>query len=185
MKKSFSLFLLTYLTLVSCGYHSGQGSIPDLYQTISIPYVQGDVEGDLTAALVKQFSLSGGLQYSQRSGELILKVKVVDLREENIGFRYDREKDGELDHTIIPTEMRMTIFAEFVVCDSYSGEQILGPIIISASKDFDHDYYTSRDGVNIFSLGQLTDVDDAKDGIQEPLHQELAKKIVEYVNEAW
>lgn len=184
MRYSWVVFIIALL-LTSCGYHTGQGCIPDVYQTISIPYVEGDIDGDLTAALVKQFSQSGGLQYRNRGGELFLKVKLVDSREENVGFRYDRKKSGKLDHTIIPTEMRMTIFAEFCVCKSCSGETILGPVIISASKDFDHDYYTSRHGVNIFSLGQLTDIDDAKDGIQVPLNQELAKKIVDYVNEAW
>jgi hypothetical protein len=179
------LVVLTLLFLTGCGYHSGQGCIPEVYHTISIPYVEGDIDGDLTAALVKQFSQSGGLEYRNCGGQLCLKVKIVDLLEENIGFRYDRKKSGRLDHTIIPTEMRITIFAEFSVCHNYSGEVILGPVIISASRDFDHDYYTSRNMVNIFSLGQLTDVDDAKDGIQAPLNQELARKIVEYINEAW
>lgn len=181
----FCFCVLISLLLTGCGYHSGQGCIPEVYQTISIPYVQGDIDGDLTAALVKQFSQSGGLAYRRCGAELFLKVRIIDTREENIGFRYDRQKGGRLDHTIIPTEMRMTLIAEFSVCKTCSGESILGPVIISASKDFDHDYYTSRDSVNIFSLGQLTDVDDAKDGIQAPLNQELAKKIVDYVNEAW
>ena len=54
-------------------------------------------------------------------------------------------------------------------------------MIIKASMDFDHDYYSSRHGVNIFSLGQLTDYDTAEDTVRKPLNDRLAEKIADYV----
>ncbi len=43
-------------------------------------------------------------------------------------------------------------------------------------------YYSSRKGVNVFSLGQVTDIDEARDVAEYPLHRRLAQKIVDYIN---
>jgi hypothetical protein len=177
--------LLALFFLSSCGYQFGRGSLPSQYCSMTVPYVDGDFDGSLTAAIAKQIVQSGAFEYRREGGDLLLKVKLVDLSDENIGFRYDRKKKGEIKHSIIPTETRIIALAEIKVEDANTGSILLGPVCLSASVDFDHDYYSSQNGVNIFSLGQLSDVDAAYDAVQYPLHQVLAKKIIDYVSDSW
>ncbi len=188
MGKKFWNAIVTFLLLgglASCGYHIGQGMIPNEYNTISVPYALGDEDGSLTTSLIREVEISGGLSYVNSGGELELVVKLLDLRDQNIGFRYDRDSRDRLTDSIIPTETRLTAVAEVCVLDVCSGRQVVGPLILTSSVDFDHDYYSSRNGINIFSLGQLTDIDAARDAVRFPLNKALAKKIVEYINESW
>lgn len=159
--------------------------LPSRYSTISVPYIEGDVDGSFTAALIRGITISGAFEYRSCGGALILYVKQVDLDEENIGFRYDRKKRGQLTKDIIPTETRTICTVEVSVVEAASGVTVLGPAILSGSVDFDHDYYFSRDGVNIFSLGQLSDIDAAYDAVQAPLNQVLTQKIVDYITQSW
>jgi outer membrane lipopolysaccharide assembly protein LptE/RlpB len=182
--RSFS-FLLVFLFLSSCGYHFGQGTLSEQYSSINVPYVEGDQEGELTAELIKQFKCSGAFNQSFNGGALLLKVKILDFREKNIGFRYDQTNDDEYIKSIIPAETRLIAIAEITLIDECSGECILGPLRISTSVDYDHEYYSSRNGVNIFSLGQLTDSDEAKDAAYHPLNVALAQKIVDYIINSW
>lgn len=166
----------------SCnGYRWGQGEALNAYSSITIPYVEGDWDGDLTAALVQQVSQSGLFRYNDSGASLALRVKILDYEDENIGFRYDRTKHGKFTSSVIPEETRTTVFVEVMLEEVCSGRAILGPVRLSASVVFDHDYYTSRNGVNVFSLGQLTDIDDARDTAQRPLNRNLARKIVDYL----
>jgi hypothetical protein len=174
-----------WILLSGCGYRYGQGSLPLKYRTICVPYVVGDKTGDLTAALIKEISRSGAFRYKKNNADLILEVAIIDYYLENVGFRYDRKRDDDLTHSMIPTETRVKILAETAVRDVRSGEIVLGPAKIYASVDFDHDYYFSRDAVNVFSLGQLTDYDAAHDAAQSPLNKALAQKIVDYVVLSW
>src|SRR5690606_34666957 len=146
---------------------------------------EGDLDGSMTASLINELARSVCFQLRQCDGDLILKVKITDWRDENIGFRYDRKKKGELTHSVIPTETRLTAYSEVIVENSRTGCVVLGPVRVRACVDFDHDYYSNRDGVNIFSLGQLNDVDAAYDAAQTPLNQALARKIVDYLCNSW
>ena len=181
------LFVLCLLSLVtkSCGYHFGQGSLPSQYSTFNVPYVIGDEDGALTCDIIKQLNVYSGLQYVQNGAELLIQVELVDFRDDNIGFRYDRNKHGKLTESIIPTETRTTVWAEVTVVDSSTREALLGPAKLSCCVDFDHDYYSSRNGINIFSLGQLDDYDAAHDAVYYPLYKALAKKIADYVCDSW
>lgn len=180
-----TLFLCGFLLiLTSCGYRTGQGGVVSSYKTISVPYVVGDLDGSLTSAIVRQLSRNGDLEY-QSDGALALQIEIIDFRDVNIGFRYDRDNHGHLTKTIIPTETRITEICEVKVMEACSGKVVLGPTRIAASVDFDHDYYSSRNGVNIFSLGQLSDYDTAHDAVYVPLNQALAQKIVDYVCGYW
>lgn len=88
-----SLLLLPALTcLSSCQYQFGRGDLSERYATISIPYAQGDLRGDLTAEVIRKLSSSGSFRYVNAGGDLLLQIKLIDASEENIGFRYDRKK---------------------------------------------------------------------------------------------
>lgn len=178
--------LLLCISLSGCGYRFGEcsGTLPCRYSTISVPYVEGDQNGSLTAAIVKEIARSGAFTY-QCNGALILKVVVLDVYEDNIGFRYDRRKRGTLTKDTIPTETRLTIVVDVSVVEAASCCTILGPVHLAASIDYDHDYYSSRDGINIFSLGQLSDLDEAYDAAQTPLNRVIAQKIVDYISQSW
>ena len=179
-----ALFFLIFC-LSGCGYHYGQGNPFTGYRTISVPYIQGDWNGELTADIVRELSQSTNLTYVRNGGALVLLAKVVDVQDDNIGFRYFRNKRNEIKKSVVPDETRLTATAEITVLEAASGNTLAGPVYIAASVDFDHDYYTTRHGVNIFSLGQLTDIDEAQDAATRPLNRRLAQKIVDYLNNHW
>ncbi len=179
------ILLLSLSVLSGCGYQFGQGALPARYQTVMVPYIEGDKTGEMTSALVRAISRSGGFEYRTNCAQLILKVSVLELYDENIGYCYDLNKKGKLTHAIIPNETRITVLAEVTVKDSTSGCAVLGPARIYASVDFDHAYYFVRDGENIFSLGQVNDYDEAYDAVMRPLGEVLADKIVDFVVYSW
>lgn len=170
-----------FLFLSACGYHVGTGEISSNYTTVSIPFIEGDEDGDLTAILIKNVSKSGVLSYCRTGADLTLFVKIIDYDEENIGFRYDRKKRGSLKHTVVPTETRIQIIAEVILVETATNKQIRGPTRIIASVDFDHDFYSSRNSINVFSLSQLSDIDEACDAVLTPLHEKFAQKVVDYL----
>ncbi len=181
------LFIIAALALLcGCGYRlGGGGALSEGYTTISIPYAGGDLDGNLTAAIIKEITATGCFEYRRDGGALSLQVKILDIYDENIDFRYDRHKDGRIKQTIIPTETRITAVAEVAVVEMGSGCTLLGPAKIAASVDFDHDFYKSRNGINVFSLGQLTDYDEAQDAAERPLNIALARKIADFVCDSW
>ena len=174
-------FLLAAFVLGSCGYHLGEGRSTQEHMTISVPYVEGDRDGMLTTAIVKQISQTGVFTYHQTDARYLLRVKIIEFRDDNIGFRYDRNKHERLIKSLIPAETRLKMVTEVVLLDSYTDQYVLGPVQIVATADFDHEDYTSRRGINIFSLGQLSDVDDAQDVAMTPLNRRMARKIVDFV----
>jgi len=171
-----------FILLSSClGYRTGMGSHVSCYQTISIPYIQGDSDGSLTAELVRAFSRNGALSYCPSGGNLYLHATIIECTKENIGYRYQRKRSGKLTKSIIPIESRLKATVEISLLDREKNCLVMGPSRILATVDFDHDYYFSRNEINIFSLGQLSDVDTAQDAALHPLNVKLAQKIVDAV----
>ena len=184
--RSFIVFICAICLFSGCGYRFGQGDgLASRFSTISVPYALGDQDGALTSAIIKEIVRSGLFEYRDQNSGLVLNVKQIDLNEDNIGFRYDRKKRGTLTKDIIPTETRIITIVEVSVIEAASCQILLGPVRLSASVDYDHDYYSSRDGVNVFSLGQLSDLEAAYDAVQEPLNQAIAEKIVDYIRQSW
>lgn len=183
INKFLSVFILAGLT--SCQYHFGFSDLQQNYSTLSIPYAQGDLKGELTAEVVKKISSTGAFRYVNNGGDLILEIKILDKREQNIDYRYDRKKTGKLKKNIIPTETRMVALAEVTLIDAATKKIIKGPACITASTEFDHTYYTTRDEINIFSLGQLSDIYVARDAAMTPLNRALAERIVDYIINSW
>jgi hypothetical protein len=173
-----TLFLL--LTLTSCGYR--QEGIPSWEdaETISIPYTEGDPDGQITKAIIYQIAASGRYVYVAEGGCFLLRSRVINEYDENIGFRYEKNKKCKMTREIVPVETRGWIVVEVELLSS-QGALLRGPCRLQANTEFDHDYYTIRDRVNIFSLGQLTDVDSAQDASLTPLYQNIAEKIAEWL----
>lgn len=184
--KKLNLYILLIITCcTSCGYHFGGGSSVPEGATISIPYAEGDFDGSFTTELIKEISTTSSFRYQRLGSDFLLKISLTELYDENIGFRYYRNKKRHLTKETIPVETRLYVTAKISLIERQTGTEILSPVYISASTDFDHDYYSTKDGINVFSLGQLTDYDEALDAAKKPLYHNLAKKIVDYLSDSW
>lgn len=174
-------FIFFFFFLVSCGYYFSPAGALSSYKTISIPYVKNDIDGRMTAALIKVISAESGLQYEKCAGDLTLLVEMLEFENENIGYRFDRKDNGKLRHSIIPTETRLIVVAQVTLIDNATSERLAGPAKLTATVDFDHDYEKTRNGINVFSLGQLTDYDEAYDAAFQPLYRVLSQKIADFI----
>ncbi len=176
---------LCLIFLTGCGYQFGNGTLASRYESITVPYAEDDFDGSFTTELIKQISTSGVYRYQRCSADLVLKVRLMDFDDDNIGFRYYRNKKNRLTRETIPTETRLFLTAEISLIDRSSGLIIQGPVRLMATTDFDHDYYSTKEAINVFSLGQLTDYDEALDAAMKPLYINLSKKIVDYLADSW
>lgn len=183
LRNALLLFLLVVST--GCGYKLGFGEIPAVYRTVEVPFVEGDQTGMFTAELIRAISHSGALTFVKCGGRTRLIVRILEFRDQNIGFRYDRGEDNEIEKTLVPAETRRIAIAEVRLVDRLTGEQISGPDVIRASTEFDHEFNSSRDAVNVFSLGQVSDFDEAELAAMASLNRALARKIVDYLIHAW
>lgn len=179
-----------FLCLLSgCGYQLSERVFLSEYATISVPYVAGDLDGDLTAAIVQAISTSGAFEYRLNDGALLLIAKVINLSDVNIGFRYDRHRDGKLSQSIIPDETRLGLTVEISLLEAASGRLLNGPVQLTAFVDVDHDYNGNNgpddSEVNIFSLGQLSNADAAFEAAERPLNRAIARKIKDYLSHSW
>jgi hypothetical protein len=179
------------LLLCSCGYHF-QGPTAGNVSTISIPYVEGDVNGQLTDQLTRALTMSGQFRCAYVDGRYLLKTKLVDRHAEPIGWRYEKDEDGSIENELIAVEGRRFLAAEVQLIDTATDEIVYGPETILAT--FDYDYYepdvvqdlsfvshgVRRSSVQ-FSLGQLDSSEAAYDDVFLPLAQKLAKKIVDRI----
>jgi outer membrane lipopolysaccharide assembly protein LptE/RlpB len=190
-----TLFLATLLTLslTSCGYHAAAS---DDKTTISVPYVEGDKQGQLTAEVIRQLTNSDIYEFVRKDGDLELKVVLNGDQHDVIGFEYDRTiKKGKVQRNLMATENRRTISAQVTLTDTHANEVVLGPLSISATGDYDYidvnslktlsfiNSYGKREKVVNFSLGQLDSIEGAQDSVLTPVYRQLAQKIAAALQE--
>lgn len=173
---SFSLFQFS-----ACSWRLASSVDKKDTRSIAIPYVAGDSSGRLTNTLIEEVGKQTGLRFAGDGGELTLKVVLLDNTYDNIGFRFDPKKLHHHKKKLIPNETRQKDLAEVTVIDNASGNTLLGPAYILSTYDYDHQNYTMNNDVNIFSLGQLSDIDTAIDALDIPRYNLLAKEIAEYL----
>ncbi|MBS3905006.1 MAG: hypothetical protein KGZ39_06745 [Simkania sp.] len=177
----------------SCGYHFEGPSRAQDVVTLSIPYVTGDSNGLITDELIKAFAASGAYQYRSEGGSLELRVSLVDHNTEQLGWRYQRNVNGELKHELIATEARRHLTADVTLLDGVTEEILYGPVTIQAYADYDYyepdsiqdlsfiDSFGVRQTSVRYSLGQLDSSEGASDAVLTPLGRQLAKKIVDRI----
>ncbi len=173
--------LLALVCLTACGYHLGTGSLASRYQTISVPYVKGDSEGIMTAALIEKVSTQSMIRYTNTDGDLLLKVCIDKPKGRNIGFRY-APKNSKV---VVANEGRLTQTATVTLVDCENCCTVLGPFEVTAIFDYDFEPDMGTVNQHAFSLGQLEMNSLAKDAATPALHNLLAEKIVDYVNNSW
>lgn len=152
---------------------------------IAVPFFCNDIEGILTNAVIREVTRSSEYEYTSAGADLILQGAIIEIRDENIGFSYDLTNKGKLTKSIIPTETRLSMVVEITLIEVCSGTNLLGPLRLKGYTDFDHDYESSRNEINIFSLGQLSDYDASYDEAFDPLSRVMARKIVDVINYGW
>lgn len=180
-----SLLLLLFSS--SCGYRFERGEST----SVSIPYVIGDQQGELTTALIRELAKSSLLRYSHGHGKWILSVKIINTEDERIGFRYDRSPvKGKLRKHLEGIENRRHILAEVTIVSSDTEELLYGPHLVSAASEYDYVDPDSLQDLSVrgprgrffsseaFSLGQLDTIDAAKQDTLLLLYQKLAQKII-------
>ncbi|MBT7461839.1 MAG: hypothetical protein HN685_04060 [Waddliaceae bacterium] len=187
--KNIALFCILTMMTLSCGNGYQWGSANTLshsYNTIHTPYVDGDNDGKLTAAIVRELETStGGLSYQQHSGELILHVKILDSYSENIGYRHKKDDNDDSLENIIQVESRLITKVEVSIEETATGKIISGPTLIDDSVDYDYDFDSNRTNLLAYSLGQMTTNENARGIVEDPLNVALARKIVSYINHIW
>ncbi len=187
MIKQILKSLLLAISLTSCGYHTAAS---DDKTTISVPYVEGDNQGQFTAEIIRQLTYSDVYDFVKQDGDLVLKVVLVGDQNDVIGFQYDRTiKKGKIETNLMPTENRRMLTAQVTLTDTGTNEIVLGPLNVSATGDFDYidvnslkalsfiNPHGKRKKVINFSLGQLDSIEGAQDAVVTPVYRQLAQKI--------
>jgi hypothetical protein len=181
-----ALLALCLMGLSSCGYRWGNCAWTSERATVCIPYVEGDRLGHLTSELTRRLLASGYFCYEGCEADYALQVCITEIRERNIGYRYDKEGErGTYRRRVVPSESRLIVYSEVTLIDCHSGCEVLGPTLVEAAVDYDFDVYANHSGDNIFSLGQINDRDISRDLVELPLFRELAKNIVDYIVNTW
>ncbi len=178
------------ILLTSCGYHTGNEGV-----TLSIPYFSGDTNGTLTDTVIKVVTSSGDYQYTDHGGALLLEGTIISDSNENIGYQFDRDPiSGRRIHRLVPNEGRRELTVQITLTDARSQKVLYGPTNISAYGDYDFVDSDSlrdtsfinpagtRESVLFFSLGQLDSIDGAQATSLNPIHRNLALKIVEGIS---
>jgi len=181
--------LASLLAFSSCGYHTVS---TDDKTTISIPYVDGDAQGQLTSELIRQVTNSSLYRFVKNDGQLCLNVAIVNDSSDIVGFQYDlTSKKGKIERNLMAEENRRTLTAQVSLVDTITEEVIVGPVNVKASTDYDYIDVNSlktvsfineqgkREKTITFSLGQLDSIEGAQDAALTPIYRQLAQKIAQ------
>lgn len=170
-----SVIAAAFLVTGCSGWHLAN-SVTQEPLTVSVPYVHGDDTGQLTRKLVEEISHQPGFRIDD-GGQYVLSVRLLDEKEEKLGFRYDPLKLRHDKKDLILSESRAKALAEVSLINSYTQEKVCGPAYILGNIDYDHQENTIDNDIQKFSLGQLADIDTGHDVTYVPLYRDLARKI--------
>ena len=169
--------LTSLLCLTGCaGWHTATSVSADKQMTVCIPYAQGDDSGELTSRVIEAVTNQPGFLVDE-SGQYLLKIRLLDDREEKIGFRYSPRELKKGNHKLILEESRAKALAEVSLIDRFTKKIVAGPGYILGNIDYDHQENTIDNDINDLSLGQLSDIDTAQDVTYIPLYRDLSSKI--------
>lgn len=190
MRKKRAMHKLYFLLVLCLGCRYQFEICSDDQVLVCIPYIKGDIQGQLNQALIRAISTSNGFNYCYDSSYL-LHITILSDKDESIGYRYDRNPSNQtLRKNIVSIEKRRLITAEVQLIDKETNCVIIGPFQVKAHADFDCINSDSLKDVAVvlpfqkpqrmidFSLGQLDSVEGAHDDSAPVLYQALARKIV-------
>jgi len=181
------------LILSGCSYRWAA----DEGRTMSIPFVQGDEDGTLTAELIRSFDSAGPVRVGS-DGRYRLDVAIVREQVDSLGFRRDpQEIRGKIHKDLVQNEVRKTMTVEVALFENGKKDPILGPFLLSSYVDMDYVdgdslpdlQFQNAKGVKTtvlpFSLGQLESQESAIEAAQRPLYKSLSQKIVDVISSQW
>lgn len=184
--------LICLLLLSGCGYRWNLDK--ETEKELFIPFVKGDEDGTLTAAITQSLATSGLITTSLAESSYLLDIRILDTKLLTIGYRRDKQKvHGKFSKNIVPCEGRKSIVLEVSIIENRTNRCLHGPCLIASDSDYDfidgdsiHDLlFTNAKGLPVtvlpFSLGQLEPVEAAQEATNRPLNQRLAQKVAEYV----
>ena len=186
-----SVIIAILLLCTSCGYRASSN------KTICVPFVSGDCYGKLTDEVIRKISESTHLNFCNNQGDFSLKIELVKLDRETVGYRKDQEKDFTLRDNIIASEGRFKAVACVSLIDNRTCKICLGPTEVSAYVDYDYVdenslqdlSFINENGQRVtvldFSIGQLESEESARSAAEKPLFKSLAEKIVDVISIQW
>ena len=171
---------------MGCGYHNpDQDNKLSGYKTISLPYVQGDTEGNFTAVLAKTLAQSGNWEYRTFDSEISLIVEIVGTKIEDVGYNRHFNQNGQIQRWMDPNERRLSVLVKVTVIDEATQKVILGPEHLSDSVKYDFDEEFSEDNLVGFSLAQYNFFENAERIAHTSLNERLSKIVVDYLVNSW
>ncbi len=144
---------------------------------MEVPYIEGDSDGALTAAVCQAVSKRGNFKVVRQCGDYRLCGKIDVLNGETVGFRYEQNLGGQLGERLVSTEERLNIDMTWKVVDNRRKTVVLGPCCLHEELRFDFAPDTSPQNDNTFSLGQLDFEPGAKAAAQSPLYDRVGAKM--------
>lgn len=191
-------FVLIFILLSGCGYR-WQPEFPSGERpTVAVPYIGGDMDGSLTAEVVRTITSSGLAEVRHGKADFRLHAVIIGEENQTVGYRRDRQKvTGEIKKNIVSCEGRKSITVEVTLYKRESDEIAYGPYRIASDADFDYVdgdsiqdlSFINKDGtpttVLPFSLGQLESFESAQEASRRPLNEKLAQKIVDAIFSEW
>ena len=179
MRTNFTFLLCEglFCCLTGCAsWHVADSVSSDRQMTVRIPYAQGDDSGELTSRVIEAVN-NQPLFRVDESGQYLLRIHLLDDKEEKIGFRYNPRELKKGSRKLILEESRAKALAEVCLIDRFTKKTVAGPAYILGNIDYDHQENSIDSDVNDLSLGQLSDVDAAQDVTYIPLYRDLSSKI--------
>lgn len=179
-RKLLLLLLLFFCT--GCGYRWGEGGGFAPGNTIFVPYIEGDIQGHFTNALIYEIVHRSSLRYESEAPDYILKVCFLPPIDTTIGFRYGT---GNESRVVLADEGRLTLIASVTMIDCDTGIVVRRWDRIIASIDYDFESDFSHLGEDVFSLGQLKMHAQARESSSYGLAELMAQKIVDSLLYCW
>lgn len=175
----FSLFLLT-----ACGYHLlPQG--PER-QRLFVPYVKGDIDGEFTAAIVREIASLGIWRVGGVASPHRLEVEILNLRAKSIDFRGKEGVDEREENAPLSSVAKRALLKLRVqLVQSCSGRILAGPEIMEAALEYDYEPATRGGDVERY-LGQLLSKEEAGEFASSSLKSEVAAcKIARWISHSF
>ncbi|MBN4067097.1 hypothetical protein JYU14_03335 [Simkania negevensis] len=189
MASRFLFLLLLNIGLVgaltSCHYSfQSTENNQALLHSLSLPYATGDKDGKLTDALAEALTHQGWSPPTGQ-GRRTLQVTVINIRSENIGFRFERDGSDRVTNSLIPDEARLFATVDYTLVEEAKQRLVIGPFRITATSDFSYQADTSIENSLNFSVGQLSTYTTAKNNAHASLYNNIAQQIASQLKYYW
>lgn len=147
--------------------------------TLEMGFIPGDNDGEFTFLLAHALNQRGvGLL---NGSSYILKVRLENLRSDNIGYRHDRNRDGQILSQLTTSEARYWESAHVEIIDASTERVLAGPVEIREYIDSDFIPEQGPADSLSFSLGLLTTRHRAQSEALSALKQKLAAIVSSWV----